>query len=229
MSDPLARRGRATETAEGMMFGPGCYAVLEKHRWRTPPEVVESIMRRLGIDAFDLDACAEDDARWADRWITLAEDCLQISDWRTKYRWVGSGGLTMDHTEPNTEIRHVFVNSPWGPSGISKKVREAVSGWDPGYALQPFPGTARFIRKAHEQSRLGMTVAVIVGVSMDTWQRELAMLADEVWFGPRVRYLRHDGELGPHPPGPTMCLVYRPHVPDTGWPGGPRVDLNWTP
>src|SRR5690606_9086819 len=106
-------------------------------------------------------------------------------------------------------------------SGISKAVREAVDEWDPGYDLQPFPGTYAFIAQAWRQSRLGMTVAVLVGVSLDAWQRDLCRLADEVWFGPRIRFQAVDGSDGPHPPGPTMALIFRPHVPEAGWPGGP--------
>lgn len=74
-----------------------------------------------------------------------------------------------------------------------------------------------------------MTVAVLVGMSMDLWQRRVVALADEWWPGPRLHYLDLDGEPNTSPPGPSMVLVFRPHVPEQGWPGGPRIDLSWDP
>lgn len=135
------RHGRATETPDGMIIGRGGYAVLEKHRWRTPAKVIDSIGDRLGIGAFDLDACAEDDARWADRWITLHEDCLAIEDWRTKHRRLipheheGHMETVLYEGPPNTEIRHVFMNSPWGGRASRRGSRSSY----PGSSWSPFP------------------------------------------------------------------------------------------
>ncbi len=222
---PHARHGSATATSDGgIIAGPG-YVLFEKMRWRTPDYVMRSICEGVGIERFDLDAAAEDDARWADRWITHTEDCLRMPDWRVghRYKQARTGKIAL-RPRVDASIRHVFLNSPWGGAGVTEKAREAYPKAD----LAPFPGTAAFVDKAIEQAALGMTVVVLVGLSGDAWQLPHMQAADELWFGPRVRYLDVQGCTGAQPPAPSIVLVYRP-------PGeqrhlvGPRLRFDWCP
>lgn len=252
-SNPHARHGSSTSSVEGSVPCVAGYAVLGKMRWRTPKVVLASLAKRLGISWFDLDAAADDlRSAHAPRWLTPAEDCLAVPDWRRVYRAQGledvftgisperlRGRLYSTRGEwPGSQpipgadqdrIQHVFINPPWAPAGLTEDGQQA------GHLLglsspKPFPGTAAFAQKAHEQSRLGMTVAVLLPQALDTaWQRRLVVLADEVLVGPRVRFADWQSRPGPQPPGGVLVLIFRPHVPVAGWSGGPRVDWSWDP
>jgi len=208
------RHGSATEDPSGARLSPSGYVVLEKMRWRTPRWLVKSIAKDLGIDQFDLDAAGEHEAKCAPCVLTMEDDCL-TTEWGMASSPLGT-----------RMIQNVFFNPPWGAKGLVKAARSAF----PDNELTAFPGTAAFVERAHQQSRdHGLTVALLVGVTMDAWQRPLAALADEVWFGPRIRFEDVHGNLGPQPPGPHMVLVFRGNVPKKGWPGGPRVRWDWSP
>ena len=207
------RHGSATEDPSGARLSPSGYVVLEKMRWRTPEWLVKSIAKDLGIDQFDLDAAGEHEAKCALQVLTMEDDCL-VAEWNEVPNLLG------------TTIQNVFFNPPWGAKGLVKAARVAF----PEQKLAAFPGTAAFVKRAHQQSQShGLTVALLIGVTMDAWQRPLAALADEVWFGPRIRFEDVHGNPGPQPPGPHMVLIFRGNVPENGWPGGPRVRWDWSP
>lgn len=251
-ANPHERHGSATDDAEGSLLSGGGYAVLGKMRWRTPRDVVQRIAHSMGLEHFDLDAAAEDDWHHAPRWITAQSNCLAgpwtervtglyerdaggdagelVLDTTGRLSALGSGyGLFVGPTEPG-EIRSAFINPPWGAAGVTEAGREAIALLAPGQAPRPFPGTEAFLASAWHESRRGITVAVLMPQAFDTtWQRKMIQLADEVRVGPRIRFLDWMGRPGPMPPGGHALLIFRPHVPDAGWPGGPRVDWRWTP
>lgn len=211
------RHNSATIDAAGTFITTGGHVVLGKMRWRTPKVVVERIALRMRLPAgFDLDAAAEDGWHHGRRWFTAEQDCL-VQDWPGD---LGSGPVN----------KHAFINPPWGAAGLPEKVKEIAAIVAPGATIKPFPGTAAFVRAAWNASRLGMTVAVLVPQVFDSdWMRGCVALADELWIGNRIRFEDFTGAPGPQPPGGHALLVYRPHVPVEGWPGGPRVDWRWQP
>ena len=191
--------------------GKAPYAVLDTMRWRTPRNIVENMAARLGIEKFDLDAAGEVGAKHASRVITAEQNCLT-----TEWDFPG--------------VEHVFFNPPWARKGITKAARQATTQTSPLAVTYPFPGTQAFVLRAAEQSRRHkLTVAALLPSSLDHWMKQCLQLADEVWFGPRIRFLALDGQLGPSPPGPHLVAVYRPHTPLSGHPGGPRVTWDWRP
>lgn len=199
-------QGRATETADGAIMGPG-YAILRKMRWGTPPEVIEAIESRVG--RIDLDAAAEPHTSVGRDCLTAGDDCLG-APWPLHPGEVG------------------FINPPWSARGVSRAAREAY----PGVELEPFPGTDAFATRALQEARVSSaTVVALLPHSLDSlWQRHLARRADEVWIARRIAYLDPvTREPATSPPGGTLALVFRGHVPHDGWPGGPRVDLAWDP
>ena len=102
----------------------------------------------------------------------------------------------------------VWINPPYGR---------------PGHG---FPGTGAFVDRAWHQSRTGLVVVALVESATDTtWWRRAYRRADEVRLLPRVAFLRPDGSPGKQPPGGSTVFVFRPHVPEGGYPGGPRVTL----
>lgn len=216
----MARDGRETESTDGAFIGAGGYVVFEKMRWRTPEGVVERICDEMGIVGFDLDAAAEDGASVAPRYYTAEEDCL-MQVW-TEGGWRWRGNIV------SKRVQNVFLNPPWGAVGVSEKAREAATVLGKG-SPSPFPGTHRFVSWAWEQSRRGLTVACLLPQALDTkWQRVMARLADEIWIGDRVRFNDCHGNEGPSPPAGHLLMIFRPHVPAAGWPGGPRVRWDWS-
>lgn len=288
-TDQHKRHGAATEKEGEILIGPGKYAITEKMRWRTPPDLVAALQKEFG--AFDLDATAEDGCATAPRWITVEEDALNV-DWRLTYReksedraacptcgtvlekvrypgghlnrdqWESqrAGDWTCSTCPPNgraaqdtaayfwnkevkflSVVRHhekapqhsplfrvglAFTNPPWGINGVPGWVKDR----NPHMNWNAFPGTGAFLRAAWRQSRNGLTVLCLVGMALDTdWQKPMIQLSDEVRFGKRFQFHDHLGVPGPQPPAGHMLLVFRPHVPPTGWPGGPRADWDWKP
>lgn len=229
--NPHAHQGVGTASGDRAFLGADGYLVLEKMRWRTPRSIVASIAEDMALTnfqghrGFDVDACAEEGWHHAPLYFTAENSCLAAKDWRYGH----SAKIGTTHPIPN-RIRSVFMNCPWAGPGVPrklvKKLRE--EGWtslDPA----PFPGTERFASHAWAQSRHGLEVAVLIGASLDLWQKRAIRLADEVWFGPRVSFLQVDGTPQDQPPGAHMLLIFRPHVPVDGWPGGPRVRWDWDP
>ena len=80
-------------------------------------------------------------------------------------------------------------------------------------------------------SRTGITVVCLVAQAMDTeWMRRAIMRADEVRFGPRIKFIDVNGKIGAQPSGGHMLIIFRPHTPADGWGDGPkRVVWNWDP
>lgn len=217
--DQHRRHGRATESSEGAFLTDSGILVLEKMRWRTPSEVVSDAARRLGLpeDRFDLDAAGEQGASHGRRVITAEDDALTIP-WATHGCAAG---------EVN---RSAFLNSPWAAKGISLEMRRAAEKLFPGRDIAPFPGTAAFVEAAWRASRAGLTTFVLLPQALESaWQKSAVRRADEVWIAGRLRFLDVSGEQGCNPPGGHLALVFRPHVPPAGWPGGPRVDWSWSP
>lgn len=212
--------GRETERSEGAIIGAGEYVVLGKMRWATQRQTVAKIAEEMGIARFDLDAAAEDHTAVADRWFTVAEDCLS-REWRAG-GWRSRG-------EPAGPVRHVWLNPPWAAAGISETARKAAEEIG-RKEIAPFPGTAAFVKYAWTQSQNhGLTVACLLPQALDAlWQRRMIRLADEIWIGDRAKFIDTAGEIGSQPPGGHLLLIFRPHVPVNGWPGGPRVRWDWT-
>lgn len=218
-----SRDGRATEITRGSLIGSGEYVIFEKMRWSTPTDVVAKIAAEMQISGFDLDAAAEDHTARAPRWYTAAEDMLT----RT---WT-EGGWRQDPARVaglfHVPVRNVWLNPPWGAAGLSKKMHEAAA-WLGRSEIAPFPGTERFVAHAWSQSRLGLTVACLLPQALDTkWQQRMVRLADEIWIGDRCCFIDTSGTVGEAPPGGHCLLIFRPHVPPSGWPGGPRTRWDW--
>lgn len=220
-----ARHGSATEVAGGTVIrAPGGYPVTEKMRWRTPGWLYEVLDREFG---FSIDACSEDNCALAPRWITVEEDAL-TSDWRYTFRQRIGGEVQVVKLEPggHSPVRAAFSNPPWSARHVPKWVAQKY----PEIEWSPFPGTEAFLLRCHQMSRHGLTVAALVPQAFDAaWFKPLAKLADEIRVGGRFRFSDHLGRLGPQPPGGHCLVVYRPHTPSGGWPGGPRVDWDWRP
>ena len=116
------------------------------------------------------------------------------------------------------------------PKKLKDQVREIAAELYPDRTVEPFPGTAAFVDAAIRASRQGLTVAALLPHVFDSqWVRDRLQLAEEVWVVTRIRFEDFTGKPGPQPPGGHCLLVYRPHVPVAGWPGGPRVDWQWIP
>jgi phage N-6-adenine-methyltransferase len=230
--NPHERHGSATDVPGVILRGIGRYPITEKMRWRTPPWLYRVLDEEFH---FDLDACAEDGCHLARRWITHEEDALEV-DWRVKFRqrFGGdrddylSGEVQVVELEPegHSPVRSAFLNPPWAALGLPKWVKEQ----DPTLSWSAFPGTGAFVARAWEMSRLGVTSAVLLPQAMDAaWFKPLVKKADEVRIGRRFKFQDCHGVDGPQPPGGHLLLVFRPHVPPAGWPGGPRVDWDWNP
>jgi phage N-6-adenine-methyltransferase len=71
-------------------------------------------------------------------------------------------------------------------------------------------------------------VVVLVMACTDTaWWHDFAWKADEIRLvRGRVHFLRADGTKAAASPKGSAIIIYRPHVPVDGWPGGPRV-VSW--
>ena len=223
-TDPHVRHGPATDEIGELFQGPGGYPITEKMRWRTPSWLYQRLDEEF---AFDLDACAEDSCALARRWLTHQEDSLVV-DWRFTFRQKLGGEVQLVELDPEepSPIRTAFQNPPWSARYVPRGVREKFPDQD----WKPFPGTDAFLRRAWEMSRLGVTVATLIPQAFDAeWFKPLVVLADEVRVGRRFRFHRADGSLGPQPPGGHALVIYRPHVPQDGWPGGPRTDWDWNP
>lgn len=213
------RHGTATDAPTGALLAPAGYVVLEKMRWRTPAYVVDDLAERVHPGRrFDLDAAAEDAAHHADRYITMDEDALTC-DWQADWR-----GPRLTTPDP-APIRSAFINPPYAAASTSKAAREAF----PNDGLIAFPGTARFVERSWEWSRTGITVCALLGASMDQWLQSWCRRADEVLFGPRLQFLDLQNVPQKSPPSSHIALIFRPHVPTDGWPGGPRVIFGWDP
>ena len=232
---PHQRHGSATVALPGAFISAGGYVILEKYRWRTPPDVFKVLNDEFD---FDLDAATEDACALCPRWFTAAEDCL-TANWHFGWRYHDDQGVVRNY-EPGilrvnsaglitkgVKIRTAFINPPYGSKGLPKKVREAF----PDQPLEAFPGTAAFVRRGWEMSRKGITVVCLIAQALDTeWLRKLIMLADEVRIGPRIRFIDVKGQVGTQPSGGHMLVIFRPNVPDDGWENGPRrVVWDWDP
>lgn len=219
------RHGTATDGPGELLRGPGGYPLTEKMRWRTPPWLYRVLDAEFH---FDLDAASEDACALAPRWLTHEEDCL-TTDWRFIFRQRFGGEVQivyLDQETDRTPIRSAFLNPPWSARLVPDWVREHRSDQE----WTPFPGTDRFVRRAWEMSRVGITSAVLLPQAFDAeWMKPLIVLADEVRVGRRYKFLDVRGKSGPQPPGGHALLVFRPHVPADGWPGGPRTDWDWRP
>lgn len=220
--NPHDRHGSATETSGEIIVARGGYAITEKMRWRTPPWLYAVLDAEFG---FDLDACSEDVCALAPRWITAEEDALEV-DWRFTFRQRIGGEIQLVQIDDHSPVKAAFINPPWAASHTPAWVKEE----HPGVAWAAFPGTEAFVRKAYQMSRAGVVTACLIPQAFDAkWFKPLVKLADEVRVGSRFRFSDHRGRLGPQPPGGHCLLVYRPHAPAQGWPGGPRVDWDWDP
>lgn len=168
-----------------------------------------------------------------------------------------SGEPTLVELDPEerSPVRTAFLNPPWAANGLPEWITdrhpyglteaesaEYLARWEADRAAgrtrkkrapfnwTAFPGTGAFVERAWAMSRLGITSAVLLPQAMDAaWFKPLVILADELRVGRRYRFLDVRGQEGPQPPGGHMLLVFRPHVPEKGWPGGPRVEWDWRP
>lgn len=179
-----------TSAGDVIIAGPG-YAVLPSMRWVTPSCAVQSLADYLGIHEFDIDVCAEDGNSHAARYLDAADDCI-TADWG--------------------DVRSAFMNPPYGKLGVPRKLlRER--GWpeEDIKQLAPFPGTVPFVERARLQARAhDILVAVLLGVSMDDWQRQAMALADDVLFGPRIPFIDAvTGEVQVNPTTAHCALIYR--------------------
>lgn len=89
----------------------------------------------------------------------------------------------------------------------------------------------RWLDCAWQWSQRGSVVACLVMACTDVaWWHDTVNKADEVrLLRGRVRLLRGDsGEPAAAAPKGSALVVFRPHVPAEGWPGGPRF-RNWKP
>jgi len=192
-------------------------------RWRTPPELVAAIEARFGT--IDVDAAAEDANAIAARWFTAEQDCL-FQDWRRGHRFQSGDAYGPAPDIDPSKIRTIYINPPWGPRGVPKWAKEQ----HPTREFNPFIGTGRFVQKAWEESRRGPTVLALLPQSLDAvWMKPWLVRADEILIGRRFRFLRPDGTRADQPPGGHLLLVFRSHVPESGWPGGPRTEWDWNP
>jgi phage N-6-adenine-methyltransferase len=215
------RHKTATDEPGELLWGPDGYPITEKMRWRTDPAIFQAIDREFH---FDLDACAEDVCALAPRWLTHQEDCLK-ADWLTTFREGSPSTLTRVSVE-DSPIRSAFINPPWSARFVPEWVKKKY----PDRKISPFPGTHLFVERAYQMSRRGLTVAALLPQSFDSvWMKPFLVRADEVRVGGRFRFTTTSGEVGAQPPGGHALLVFRPHVPADGWPGGPRVNWQWEP
>ena len=121
----------------------------------------------------------------------------------------------------------------FGPDHFDPARRDAfLAEWPaaPVWLNPPYGrGVGAWLDLAWRWSRRGSTVACLVMACTDTkWWHENASKADEIrLIAGRVRFLRGDsGKAASAAPKGSALVVFRPHVPDRGWPGGPRI-YNW--
>ena len=168
------------------------YMILESQQWRTPKWVVERVCEFLGIEGFDLDACADRESSVAPKFCSTENSCLT-------HEWDVPFGA------------YVWMNPPFGQRGVPKRrLREA--GLDPK-EFASFPGVDVFIRRAKAQAREhGLTVAVCIPTATDMKRLELVWDADfELCLG-RVAFEDLDGKPQKSPPGGHSVYVWRGHI-----------------
>lgn len=152
-------------------------------------------------------------------------------------------GFTLDAAA----AKETFPGVPWlGPGGLVKDALEDMSAWARGFnhSHKVYPGAAVFlnppysraagrgkgVRAWHRMARraawlLDLTVVVLCPPHPGRgWFHEHAVCADEIRvYKSRLAFV--DPATGLAVKGNTQdsCLViYRGHVPVSGWPGGPR-------
>jgi hypothetical protein len=177
-------------------------------RWRTPGLLATHIASRLERyrhstplrpgtwplgSLFGLDACAEPGYSYGHHSFTAARSCL-LHDW--------------------PDVETAFVNPPYGPRGVPRKVIER-GGGDPS-AFERFPGISAFIERAIHWTRqvrwtqeTGRLAAVLVPASMDRGRFAHLRRAHEVILLGRVKFVDLDGLEQRSPPGAHMVLIYR--------------------
>lgn len=163
--------------------------------WGTPQDVFGVLEARFG--GFDLDAAATRDNAKCDLYLDEAIDALNTSWLRPDYvREKGEGAETWTSV-PVEDMRTVFLNPPWGR------------------------GIDRWLKKAYEESRKGVTVCCLLPSCTDTkYWRDYVWKAAEVRFVTgRIKFLQPDGTTkGPCPKGCAVAVF-------TPWSEGPPVCL----
>ena len=121
----------------------------------------------------------------------------------------------------------------FGPDHFDPDKRDAFAATWPKCAiwLNPPYGreVGRWMDMAWRWSQLGSTVVLLVMACTDTaWWHDYAAKADEIrLIRGRIRFLRGDsGKPAAAAPKGSARVVFRPHGPEDGWPGGPRY-VHW--
>ncbi|MAH51325.1 adenine methyltransferase [Candidatus Pacearchaeota archaeon] len=160
--------------------------------WATPPEVFDKLNERFD---FDLDAAATRDSAKCPLYFDENIDALSVSwDRPGVVREKGTHGDTWTSV-PVDKMGAVFLNPPWGR------------------------GISRWLKKAYEESRKGVTVCCLIPSCTDTryWRDYVWKAAEVTFMTGRVRFLQPDGTAkGPCPKG-TAVVVF------AAWSEGPPV------
>jgi len=170
-----------------------------KDDWKTPPAVLESLHAEFG---FTLDAAASDRGPLGIDWFgnvdgEMVADGLDPAVWESKRL----------QYEALRIQRVAWLNSPYS--------RAAGRG----------QGIKAWHERAWLESRNGWTVVVLCPPHPGRkWMQEFGVLADEVRvYKRRLAFINPaTGEAVRGNTQDSCLVVYRPHVPAAGWPGGPR-------
>ncbi len=117
----------------------------------------------------------------------------------------------------------------FGPDHSYLHRRDALEcPWDRStvYCNPPYGrGVGKWVEHAWKQSRAGATVVLLVMACTDTaWWHDFAWKADEIRLvRRRLRFTRSDGTPAAAAPKGSAIIIFRSHVPEDGWPDGPRV------
>ena len=188
----MKHTGHATAQAGDLLTGSDGYAVLQSMRWRTPRALVDAAALYLGLDGFDLDACAEHGAHWAPDYYTAERSCLS-ADWAADY----------------PTARSVWMNPPYGAKCVPRKTL-TTAGHDAA-AFEPFPGIGAFIEAAADWATSGAdrVACLCVPSSFESGRFGLYRRAAEFVMLGRVKFSDIDGNTQRNPPGAHMLVIFR--------------------
>ena len=177
-----------------------------KDDWKTPPAVLDALNAEFG---FILDAASSGPS-------------FPMPQWCQPVPWLGPGGVRPDGLDPWPSPDDCIgcLSPGWAGSVPAAWLNSPYSR-----AAGRGQGIKAWHERAWLESRNGWTVVVLCPPHPGRrWMQEFGRKADEVRvYKRRLAFI--DPATGEAVRGNTQdsCLVvYRPHVPAAGWPGGPR-------
>jgi DNA (cytosine-5)-methyltransferase 1 len=171
--------------------------------------------------------------------VTTAEPAVKLTDcWRTPPELYASidaeFGFTVDaaasddnHLAPSwLTAKDDALQLDWIDYAAVENV-PAIFWCNPPYSQSGGP-LATWTRKCWEESQEGAVVVMLVPADMSARRMHFAMRhADEVrFYDARVQFIHPaTGQRVPGNPWASALIVFRPHVPPEGWPGGARYSI----